>query len=172
MRTRFGKVASYLSSKLGVAVILLTNLLLVPVVLSYVRYDDQYLSKLKKRASRMRSFWIRLSYLATKRVASISIAIAVLILIPGIWKAPGVRIGDLHRGVPELHADSRYNIDSDVISSRFTIGVDVLSVIVETIPEGCINHDVMQTMDDFSWAIQNVPGVQSVVCITSLVLPG
>jgi uncharacterized protein len=69
-----------------------------------------------------------------------------------------VQIGDLHRGVPELRADSRYNRDTEVITSKFSIGVDILNVIAETKPEGCVDHAVMTTIDEFSWRMANLPG--------------
>jgi hypothetical protein len=74
-----------------------------------------------------------------------------------------VKIGDLHAGVPELHADSRYNIDTDVITKHFSIGVDMLSVIVETVPQACTQYELVDVIDRFEWQMRNVPGVQSVV---------
>ncbi len=53
-----------------------------------------------------------------------------------MWQPADIRIDDLHREVPELR---RYNIDSAVISDRFSSGVDVITVIVETIEKGCID---------------------------------
>ena len=70
----------------------------------------------------------------------------LVLAVFGAWKAQEIKIGDLHRGVPELRADSRYNIDSAVITDKFSIGVDVMSVIVETIENGCIDHDVMRQL--------------------------
>jgi uncharacterized protein len=58
-----------------------------------------------------------------------------------------VRIGDLHAGVPELRPDSRYNLDSQDITERFSIGVDLINVIVEVGENGCINHEVMDVID-------------------------
>jgi hypothetical protein len=65
--------------------------------------------------------------------------------------------------VPELRADSRYNLDTAVITSKFSIGVDILNVIAETKPEGCVDHAVMTTIDEFSWQMQNLPGVHSTI---------
>ena len=39
--------------------------------------------------------------------------------------------------------------------------MDVLTVIAETVAEGCIDYDVMRTLDDFEWYMRNVEGVQS-----------
>ena len=74
-----------------------------------------------------------------------------------------MQVGDLHRGVPELRADSRYNLDTAVITSKFSIGVDILNVIAETKPEGCVDHAVMTTIDEFSWHMENLPGVHSTI---------
>ena len=57
-------------------------------------------------------------------------------LIFGVWQPADIRIDDLHREVPEPR---RYNIDGAVISDRFSSGVDVITVIVETIEKGCID---------------------------------
>ncbi len=55
-----------------------------------------------------------------------------------------------------------------MIADRFSIGVDLISVIVETIPEGCINYEVMDTIDRFEWAMRNVDGVQSVIALPTV----
>jgi hypothetical protein len=54
----------------------------------------------------------------------------------GCWKAGQIHIGDTHAGVPELRQNSRYNEDTRAITSKCSIGVDLLSVIVETVPNG------------------------------------
>jgi hypothetical protein len=153
------------AASLGVAVIILTNLVLLPLLLCYVSYDQRYRERLLRRARNLEPFWRRLATVSRRGPAAAIIAVAALLLGVGAWQAQNVRIGDLHRGVPELRADSRYNLDSQLISERFSIGVDVLSVIVETVPDGCIDHDVMQAIDDFAWHMANVKGVQSVVSL-------
>ncbi|MDX1518629.1 MAG: MMPL family transporter [Gammaproteobacteria bacterium] len=157
-----------ITASLGVAVIILTNLILLPVLLSLLDFDEQYRDKLFARASRLRRFWLWLSYLTEKPTALFSIVVALLLLAAGLWKAADVKIGDLHRGVPELRSDSRYNLDSEVISQRFSIGVDMLTVIAESVKEACIQYDIMKTIDDFHWHVQNVEGVQSVVSLPGI----
>ncbi len=70
--------------------------------------------------------------------------------------------------MPELRPNSRYNRDTRIITSQFSIGVDLLSVIVETVPNGCVDYDVVTLMDQFEGAIRNVPGVQSVISLPSM----
>ena len=157
-----------IGASLGVAVIILTNLVLLPVVVSYLSVDEAYRQKLHKRSRHMAPLWRLLAQVSEPKPAAIIIIVSIGLLIIGAWQGADIRIGDLHQGVPELRAESRYNVDSEVISDRFSIGVDIISVIVETIPEGCIDYDVMTTVDRFEWHMRNVEGVQSVVGLPSI----
>jgi len=157
-----------ITASIGVAVIILTNLILIPVLMSFLSYNDKYVKRINKQRQLLQPLWAGLAKITTPKPAGITILIAVVLLVVGGWKAMDVKIGDLHRGVPELRPSSRYNIDSDVVSSRFSIGVDIISVIVETFSEGCINYEVMDTMDRFGWHMRNVEGVQSVVSMSDI----
>lgn len=149
------------AASIGVAAIILTNLVLLPVVLSYFTFDDRYRQLLHWRGQHMARIWRRFSAVTERGPATAIVVVAALLAVFGYWKGRQVQIGDMHQGVPELRADSRYNIDTAVITSKFSIGVDILNVIVETKPEGCVDYGVMTTIDDFSWHVANVPGVQS-----------
>ncbi len=152
-----------ITASLGVAAIILTNLALLPVLLSYFEVNDAERRAALARDNLLRPVWSRVARLAHRRPAAVVIGVAAVLLAAGAGYAPQVRVGDEHRGVPELRADSRYNLDSAVITERFEIGVDVLTVIAETVTEGCIDYEVMRTLDDFEWHARNVDGVQSVL---------
>ncbi len=154
-----------ITASLGVAVIILTNLFLVPVLLSYTHFDEIYALKLRRRHAHLDGAWNRLAGVAKPRAATIAIIVAAILFVVGGWKATQIKIGDLHAGVPELRADSVYNIDTDFITTRFNIGVDVITVIVESVPEGCTDYEIMTTIDRFEWHMRNVQGVQSVLGI-------
>jgi predicted RND superfamily exporter protein len=154
-----------ITASLGVAVIILTDLLLVPVLLSYVKLDERYEARLRSRAQRLDHLWAVLGRVTVPRNAAIIVLVAAALFVVGGWKATQIKIGDLHPGVPELRADSQYNIDTEVITNLFSIGVDVITVIIESEPEACTRHDIMTTIDRFEWYMQNVPGVQSVLGI-------
>jgi predicted RND superfamily exporter protein len=157
-----------IAAGIGVAAIILTNLVLLPVALSYVRFDARYPDRLHRRGRHMEPLWRRFSGVATRTPAIVIVSLAVALGAFGAWKGGQVQIGDLHRGVPELRATSRYNTDSAVVTSKFSIGVDVLNVIAETKSQGCVDHGVMTTIDDFSWHMVNLPGVQSAVDLPGL----
>ncbi len=150
-----------IAAGIGVAAIILTNLVLMPAALSYVHFEKDYPEKLHRRARHMEPLWRRFALLTRGVPAAIIIGVAVLLGAWGAWKGGQVQIGDMHRGVPELRATSRYNVDTAVVTSKFSIGVDILNVIVETKPQGCVDYGVMRTIDDFSWRLVNLPGVQS-----------
>jgi predicted RND superfamily exporter protein len=154
-----------ITASLGVAVIILTDLLLVPVLLSYVNLGEGYEARLRTRASKMDPLWNTLGKVVAPRNAAIIVTVAAVLFVVGGWKATQIKIGDLHPGVPELRADSQYNIDTDFITKNFSIGVDVITVIVESDPEACTRHDIMTNIDRFEWHLRNIPGVQSVLGI-------
>jgi predicted RND superfamily exporter protein len=157
-----------ITASMGVAVIILTNLILIPVLLSYVEFGEPYRQKLLKRARHMDPLWNVIAVVSRKKPAIIAILIGVLLAALGYWKGSEIAIGDLHDGVPEFHADSTYNNDTRTITERFSIGVDILSVIVETSKDGCIDYDVMRDIDRFAWTIENVEGVQSVISLPGI----
>jgi predicted RND superfamily exporter protein len=156
------------TASLGVAVIILTNLVLLPVLLSYLTHDQVLMEQLERRSRHLKPIWARLARVAEPGPARAILAISLVLLVLGAWGAQGIKIGDLHRGVPELRADSRYNIDSGIITEKFSIGVDILSTIVETVSQGCTDYEVMKTIDRFEWHMRNVPGVQSVVALPGI----
>ena len=151
------------TASLGVAAIILTNLALLPVLLSYFEPDDEQRRAARARDQLLQPMWSRIARVARRGPAAAVIAVSLVLLAAGAHFAPQVRVGDEHRGVPELRADSVYNLDSAVITDRFEIGVDVLSVIAETEKDGCIDFEIMSTLDDFEWRMRNVEGVQSVL---------
>ncbi len=155
-------------ASLGVACIILTNLVLLPVLICYVKPDDGYQERLKRRATQMRPLWNGLSKVSTRGPALVIILICAGLFAFGAWKGSQVKIGDLHAGVPELRPDSRYNLDTADITKRFSIGVDLINVIVEVGPDGCIDHQVMDLIDRFAWHMRNVEGVQTVIALPQI----
>ena len=152
-------------ASLGVAVIILTNLVLLPVLLSYIGSTQTYRARIDRRAKQLHGLWRNVACVARPRPALAVLLIALVLLALGLWKGSDVAVGDLQVGVPELHPDSRYNIDSRAIHAKFDLGVDALTVIAETAPQGCIDYHIMTEIDDFQWHMRNVPGVRTVIAL-------
>ncbi len=157
-----------ITASLGVSVIVITNFFLLPLILSYLHLPKSYAEWVVRR----RAFGDRVCERLVKKLqpkpSAVIIVIGLALGAWGLWTADRVRIGDTQAGVPELKPDSRYNRDTRVITSKFSIGVDIMSVIVETVPNGCVDHDVVTLMDQFEGRIRGVPGVQSVISLPSV----
>ena len=154
-----------ITASIGVAIVILTDLVLLPVVVSYVHFDAGYRGRVERRQRRLASLWRRLSGITERGPALAIIVVAAVLAALGGWKGRETPIGDTQAGVPELRPDSRYNRDNDVITSRFNIGVDVLTAIVESTEPVCVSHELMSAVDRFGWHMRNVAGVQDVITL-------
>ena len=154
-----------ITASLGVAAIILTNLVLLPLLLSYLKFEANFSEKFFARADFRNKLWNHFAGFATPKKGAVAILVAILLLGFGLWKSKDLQIGDMHAGAPALHSDSVYNQDIKLITERFSIGVDAISIIVETQAEGCIKYDVMEPIDRFAWYMQNIEGVNSVISL-------
>ena len=152
-----------ITASIGIVAIILTNLALLPVLLSYFRMSDAERRAAAGRDGLLQPLWSRVARLARRGPAAATMALSALLVAVGAHYALQVRVGDDHQGVPELRAQSVYNRDVAAITERFKIGVDVLTVYAETAPDGCIDYEVLSTLDEFEWRMRNVEGVQSVL---------
>ena len=152
-----------ITASIGIVAIILTNLALLPVLLSYFRMSDEERQAAAGRDDLLRPLWSRVARLARRGPAAATMALSALLVAVGAHYALQVRVGDDHQGVPELRAQSVYNRDVAAITERFKIGVDVLTVYAETKPDGCIDYEVLRALDEFEWRMRNVEGVQSVL---------
>ncbi|MFI5336697.1 MAG: RND family transporter [Opitutales bacterium] len=154
-----------ITASLGVTLIILTDRFMLPILLTYTTMSPGFRRKVNFRRFALQPTWRRLARFTTGRYSVAIIAVTAGLWVYGFVKAKQVRIGDAHVGVPELRQNSRYNRDTVAITSKFSIGVDVITVIAETVPNGVINHDVMALVDRFAWHMRNVEGVQSVLTL-------
>jgi predicted RND superfamily exporter protein len=157
-----------ITATVGVALTILTDLVLLPVLLSYthVRNID------RKREYRLRQLtvfdkvWAVLARLSRPVPAAIVILVGLVGWFFAWQEGNKVMIGDAQAGVAELRADARYNQDAVLISSKFALGVDILNVIVEAGPSACTtSYKAMETIDRFAWHMANVEGVVQVMSL-------
>lgn len=157
-----------ITASMGVAVIILTNLILLPVLMSFVNLDDKYKAKFAGKEGRSAKFWDDVSACASPKVAVIILIVTSMLFAFGWMQAQKMRIGDLHAGAPALHEYSRYNQDTFLITDKYAISVDYLSILVEATPDACTSYEVMNAIDELQWKISNVKGVQSAVSLASV----
>ncbi|KAA0693487.1 RND family transporter [Halopseudomonas laoshanensis] len=157
-----------IAASIGVGVIILTNLMLLPILMSYIGISKRAVERNRDMSSRPQKLWLAVAKFAHPKVAPVSIVLAVIAFGFGIYHGKNVEIGDLDPGAPELRPDSRYNLDNDFIISNYSTSSDVLVVMVSTPPEMCSAYGTMEAIDQLEWRMQNVPGVQSAVSMVTV----
>jgi predicted RND superfamily exporter protein len=163
-----------LTASIGVAALILTNLILLPVLLSYVGVSAQAarrgLQGEREGAGRgLNRLWSWLDRFTERRWAVGAIAGATLLTALGHVASAQLKIGDLDPGAPELRPDSRYNRDNAYVTGHYTLSSDTFAVIVKTEKEGCLKYPTLIEADRLAWALQQVPGVQTTTALTNAV---
>lgn len=158
-----------ITASLGVAMIILTNLLLLPLLISYIHISRAYTKKAQSGdVEHEHPIWQFMSSFASKGPATVILIITAVLYLLGYQYSQNIKIGELHAGAPALHESSRYNQDTFLITDRYAISVDYMSVIVETTDDACTYFDTMNIIDRFQWQMENVAGVQSAISLASV----
>ncbi|MBP6299564.1 MAG: MMPL family transporter [Arenimonas sp.] len=157
-----------ITATVGVALTILTDLILLPILLSYTKLRNLE----KKREFRLRQLtqfdkiWVALSKLSQPKAAATVLLIGAVMWVSAWMFGNNVMIGDAQQGVAELRPEARYNQDARLISSKFALGVDTMNVIVEAGPSACTtSYKAMETIDRFAWHMSNVEGVEQVITL-------
>jgi predicted RND superfamily exporter protein len=166
-----------LTASLGVAVLIFTNLLLLPVLLSYVgvsaeaarRSLDSDTPDSKAGRQQGRAAWALLQRFTERRWAAAAIATSVVLGAAGFVVSQRLQVGDLDAGAPELRPDSRYNRDNAFITAHYGISSDVFAVMVKTPPDQCRSFETLTEADRLAWTLAQVPGVQRTASLADTV---
>ncbi|MES2869526.1 MAG: efflux RND transporter permease subunit [Pseudomonadota bacterium] len=154
---------------IGVMLMIITNKLMLPIILSYLKLENSAMSQGIKAQGKHKLWW-KLSALAEPKPALAVFVLSLLLLGVGAYKARDLAVGDIGVGAPELRADSRYNQDNQKIINSYSIGLDVMSVFVQVkgIDEGCLAPQVMRAIESFDFQVRSVTGVQSVQSVAGM----
>jgi len=161
-----------ITATLGVSVMIVTNKMLLPILLSFMRLSAADASKLRGKETLGAGLWERLGVLATRRGAAWALGCAALLLGVGLFEARNLHVGDIGAGVPELRADSRYNQDVAVITRDFAIGVDLLQVIARASGDEetpCVKREVLDPVAELELYLRQDDGVSSVRSLAGFV---
>lgn len=159
-----------LSASLGVAVLIVTNLVLLPVLLSYLgvseaaaRHHETIAGRRPGRAG------AALFVFARRRGALSAVAIAAALAITAVAVGRKLQVGDLDPGAPELRTDSRYNRDDAYIAGHYGMSSDVFAVMVKTPPDRCATYENLVEADRLGWTLAQLPGVRKVESLADTV---
>ena len=156
-----------LAASVGVAVLIITNLMLLPVLLSFTGVSH---------AAARRSLHVDGSHplvrllapFTQRRYAIAAVVTAAVLAAGGLVIGQHLKIGDLDPGAPELRPDSRYNRDNAYITGHYQLSTDQFAVIVKTPTGGISDFKTLLEMDHLEQQLRDLPGVQTTMSISSL----
>ena len=170
-----------IAASIGVGVLIFTNLILLPILLSYtgvsavaaersLRAETADASGAQKHA-----LWAWLDRFTQRRHARLAVAIAAVLGIAGFAASTQLSIGDLDPGAPELRPGSRYNRDVAYFNSAYGASSDVFAIMVKT-PDGqCSSYEALNKIDALEWQLRQLDGVETtntLALLTRRVLAG
>jgi hypothetical protein len=170
-------------ASIGVAVLIFTNLVLLPILLSYVGVGAQAarrslrLEALDEHDDVTRSgtvvrrrfwLWTMLDRFTQRGPALAAIGFSLLLAAAGYAISLHLNIGDLDPGAPELRADSRYNRDNDFMAHHYAASSDILVVMVATPEDQCTRYGTLAKVDRLAWRLEQLPGVESTNSMAAL----
>ncbi|MBI5721673.1 MAG: RND family transporter [Burkholderiales bacterium] len=163
-----------IAASIGVGVLIFTNLILLPVGLSYTGVSARAAQRsLRAEAAdaagaSKHPLWAFLDRFTQRRWATIAVATGLATGVAGLAVGTQLEIGDLDPGAPELHADSRYNRDVAFMNAAYGAGSDVLAVMVKT-PDGqCSQYDTLNKVDALEWRLRQLDSVESTSTLSLL----
>jgi len=157
-----------MASSIGVAVLIFTNLILLPVLLSYTSVSAKAAARALRASEGDHPLVRWLARFTTRRWAIVAIAISTGLTVIALVIGNDLKIGDLDPGAPELRADSIYNKDNAYITDHYQLSSDQFAVIVTTTNYGMASFETMLEMDRLEELLRDVPGVQTTVSAASL----
>jgi uncharacterized protein len=156
-----------MTASIGVGLLIFTNLVLLPVVLSFTGVSRAAANR-SLRAQQLSvekpvfsdRLWSFLDRFTTRRWAAGALVVAAGLTIAGFVIGLNLQTGDLNPGAPELRTDSRYNRDNAFISRKFGLSSDVFAVIVKTKPDGMSSFPALTEEDRLEQQLRALPFVQ------------
>ena len=164
------------TASLGMAVLIFTNLVLLPILLSYVgvspaaaaRSVREETARASDSAARSNPAWTFLERFTQRRWAAAAVLVAGVLAVGGFVVSEHLKIGDLQPGAPELRADSRYNRDAAFMVAHYAASNDTYVVMVKTPQFQCANYETLAKVQSLEEELQQLPGVVSTNSLADL----
>jgi predicted RND superfamily exporter protein len=155
---------------IGVAVVAFTDLMLLPVLLSYTGISSKSIKRLHiEEEKQEHPVWYLMAYLTYPKVARISVLLVIITIAFGFYARQDLKIGDLDPGAPELRPDSRYNLDNAFMTEHYSASSDLFVVMLKTPEEGNSDYNTLVAVDRLEWELRQLEGVQSTISLLSQV---
>ena len=164
------------TASIGVAVLIFTNLVLLPIMLSYTGVSPGAAARSLRAESqdlgdpnhRKHLFWAFLDNFTRRRWAAGALVATLVVGVLGFLVSLNLKIGDLDPGAPELRQDSRYNRDNAYVTANYAASSDIFVIMVRTREYQCGQYEVLRLADKLEWELQRLPGVESTNSLAAL----
>jgi len=156
------------AASVGVAVILLTNLVLLPILMSWTGVSPAGIKYLLAEQSKTPLIVTIFSRFADAKWAKSALVFGVVCLVAGLYQGQSLKIGDLDAGAPELRADSRYNLDNAYVANNYQASTDIMVLMVETPAEQCSSYHTLNAVNQLQAHVEGIPGVQSTLSVATI----
>jgi uncharacterized protein len=165
-----------ITASIGVAVLIFTNLVLLPILLSYTGVSPEA-ARRSLQAETLEAadgshskhpFWAFLDLFTQRKWATIAVLVGTAMGIAGLVVSFQLKIGDTDPGAPELRPDSRYNRDNAYIVANYAASSDVYIVMVKTPQYACAHYDTLTAVDELERQLQQLPGVEATSSLAGL----
>ena len=152
----------------GIAVLVLTNLILLPLVLTFTGISDRCVSYRSSKENSRYNHWRFLAKTTRRGPAITILAVCTVLFAGGLYFGQFQKIGDLDPGAPELRADSRYNKDNAFLTRNYSTSTDVFVVMASTDVQQCGSYEFISAVNYFQGVMETVPGVQSAMSLVDV----
>ena len=152
------------ATSLGVAVLIFTKLVLVPVALSYTGVSARAAARSVRQEAASAEpgrVWRFFASFTERRRARAAVIAAALLATVGFGVSLQLKTGDLDPGAPELRADSRYNRDAAYVTGHYALSSDLFVTMLVTPKDGCKEFATLVEADRLGAALRQLPGVQA-----------
>ncbi|GFM52882.1 membrane protein [Pseudomonas cichorii] len=165
------------TATIGVLVLVLTNLVLLPVLLSYTGVSEAAARRealaeqraISDELNDRQALWAFLDRFTRPGCWSNgALIVAAVLALAGFAVSLHLQVGDLDPGAPELRADSRYNQDNAFMVSNYAASSDKYVVMVKTPQYYCANYETLVKVDALEARLQQLPGVVSTTSLAAL----
>jgi predicted RND superfamily exporter protein len=152
-----------IAASIGVAALIFTNLILLPILLSYTGVSAKAAARnlRAEQTAGSQPLWRFFDLFTQRKWATLAVAASVLLGIAGFAVSTQLKIGDLDPGAPELRPDSRYNRDVGFMNAGYGASSDVLAVMIKTPDGACSQYDTLNKVDTLEWELRQLDGVES-----------
>jgi hypothetical protein len=155
-----------IASSIGVAILIFTNLCLLPILLSFTGVNKKaglrtLEAEMADHAGASKNpIWRFLDRFTRRKWAAGAIVVSLVLAMVAHAVSLHLTVGDLNPGAPELRPNSRYNRDNAYLTEHYGASSDVFGITIKTPPFESQNLENLARVDALEWILNNIEGVE------------